>query len=138
MTLDDETVLDDFARDEDSEPSPRKQIDSVRTIYGTRKLRLPRDAQYGQPVLCDFGEARIGTSHKGLIQPEIYRAPEVLFDMGWGTSADMWNVAALVRCSGLPFIQKLTGRLGISWRISISSTPSTRMESRLRRTTSLK
>lgn len=27
----------------------------------------------GQPVLCEFGEARIGQSQKGLIQPRLYR-----------------------------------------------------------------
>lgn len=29
---------------------------------------------------------------KGNIQPNIYRAPEVLFEMPWGFTADIWNV----------------------------------------------
>lgn len=99
FTLDDESLLDDFEKAETDEPSATKTIDNGRTIYGTRKLGMPKDAQWGQPVLCDFGEARIGDSHKGLVQPELYRAPEVLFDMRWGSSADIWNVGALVSTS---------------------------------------
>ena len=51
---------------------------------------------FRSPVLCDFGEARIGQTHNGLIQPELYRAPEVLFNMEWNYSVDIWNVAVLV------------------------------------------
>jgi hypothetical protein len=98
LTIDDESILSDFERAEVEDPSPQKAIDDdVRTIYGSRKLGLPKNALWGQPVLCDFGEARIGEFHKGLIQPELYRAPEVLFDMKWSSSAEIWNVAVLVR-----------------------------------------
>ncbi|KAF2243251.1 kinase-like protein [Trematosphaeria pertusa] len=96
LTVDDESVLDDFERAETEEPSPTKVINDIRIIYSSRKLGLPRDSLWGQPVLCDFGEARIGESHRGLIQPELYRAPEVLFDMEWSSSVDIWNVAALI------------------------------------------
>ena len=97
LTLDDESVLLDFEKAEASDPLPSKVIDDDRTIYTSRKIGSPRDSLWGQPVLCDFGEARIGETHRGLIQPELYRAPEVLFDMGWDTSADIWKVAVLVR-----------------------------------------
>ncbi|KAF2004736.1 non-specific serine/threonine protein kinase [Amniculicola lignicola CBS 123094] len=96
LTVADESVLHDFEKAEAEKPSPAKVIDDVRTIYGSRKLGLPRDSLWGQPVLCDFGEARIGKSHRGLIQPDLYRAPEVLFEMEWSSSADIWNVAALI------------------------------------------
>jgi hypothetical protein len=96
LTISNESILWDFERAEIEEPSPMKVIDDVRAIYGSRRLGLPKDSLWGQPALCDFGEARIGGSHKGLIQPELYRAPEVLFDMGWNTSVDIWNVAVLV------------------------------------------
>lgn len=97
LTVGDESLLQDFEQAEINEPSPMKIIDDVRTIYGSRKLGLPKHSSWGQPVLCDFGEARIGEFHKGLIQPELYRAPEVLFDMKWSSSVDVWNVAVLVR-----------------------------------------
>ena len=99
LTVDDESILNDFEKAEADEPSPMKVIDDVRTIYGSRKLGLPTDSLWGQPVLCDFGEARIGESHRGLIQPELYRAPEVLFELEWRTSADIWNLAVLVSIS---------------------------------------
>ena len=45
-----------------------------------------------------LGSSR-GKYYRGLIQPELYRAPEVLFDMGWEASADILSVAILVRAS---------------------------------------
>ncbi|KAI6816005.1 hypothetical protein KC342_g15678 [Hortaea werneckii] len=97
LTIDDESLLPAFEQTEASDPSPQKVIDDTRIVYGSRKLDLPKDSLWGQPVLCDFGEARIGPGpHKGLIQPELYRAPEVLFDMGWDSSADIWNVAVMI------------------------------------------
>jgi len=101
LTLDDESILHDFEKAEADEPSPTKVIDDTRTIYGSRKFGLPKGSLWGQPVLCDFGEARIGGPHRGLIQPELYRAPEVLFDMEWSFSADIWNVAVLVSTSAI-------------------------------------
>ncbi|MCJ1367849.1 hypothetical protein MMC16_006985 [Acarospora aff. strigata] len=96
LTVDDESVLYDFEKAEAEKPSPTKVVDDARTIFGSRKLGLPRDSLWGQPVLCDFGESRIGESHRGLIQPELYRAPGVLFGMEWSSSADIWNVAVLI------------------------------------------
>ena len=29
------------------------------------------------------------------IQPEIYRAPEILLDMDWSYSVDIWNIGAM-------------------------------------------
>jgi hypothetical protein len=96
LTIDDETILEDFERTEKEEPSPMKIIDNHRIIYGSRSLRHPKDALWGHPVLCDFGETRIGDFHSGTIQPELYRAPEVLFEMRWNSSVDIWSVACLV------------------------------------------
>lgn len=89
LSIDDESLLPEFEQAEVEEPSPTKVIGETRTIYGSRKLGLPRNSLWGQPVLCDFGEARIGQTHKGLIQPELYRAPEVLFNMEWSYSVDI-------------------------------------------------
>lgn len=100
LTVDDESLLADFEASEAEDPSPAKIIDDTRRIYGSRALGLPKDACWGQPVLCDFGEARIGSVHRGLIQPELYRAPEVLFDMDWSSAVDIWNVAVLVSSVG--------------------------------------
>ncbi|RMD41700.1 hypothetical protein DV735_g3437, partial [Chaetothyriales sp. CBS 134920] len=96
LTIEDISLLTNFEQAEMENPSPTKLIDETRTIYGSRKLDLPKDSLWGQPVLCDFGEARLGWTHKGVIQPELYRAPEVLFNMEWGCSVDIWNVAVLI------------------------------------------
>ncbi|RMZ11506.1 hypothetical protein D0860_03379 [Hortaea werneckii] len=96
LTLDDDSLLPAFEQAEASDPSARKVIDDTRAIYGSRKLGLPKDALWGQLVLCDFGEARIGPGpHRGLIQPDLYHAPEVLFEMGWDSSADIWSVGVM-------------------------------------------
>lgn len=96
LTMADETILEDFEKAEAEDPSPCKVIDDTRTIYRSRTLRLPTGPLWGQPALCDFGEARIGDSHSGLIQPALYRAPETLFDMEWGSKIDIWSLATLV------------------------------------------
>lgn len=49
------------------------------------------------PILCDLGEARIGTEkQQGDIMPELYRAPEVLLGRYWDSKVDVWSVGMLV------------------------------------------
>lgn len=96
LSIEDETILTEFEEEEQEHPGPRKVVDNNRTIYTSRKLSLPGNDLWGQPVLCDLGEARIGNFHRGNIQPDIYKAPEVLFDMRWSFSADIWKVGAMV------------------------------------------
>jgi serine/threonine protein kinase len=98
MTINDISLLENFEKEEAETPSPSIVIDEVHTICGSRKFGRPTDGLWGQFTLCDFGETRIGKVHKGLIQPERYRAPEVLFGMEWDSIVDVWNVANLV-CS---------------------------------------
>jgi hypothetical protein len=52
----------------------------------------------GTPVLCDLGEARLGTDQQqGDNMPHIYRAPEVILNMTWDYKVDIWNVGMVVR-----------------------------------------
>ncbi|PYH83740.1 kinase-like protein [Aspergillus uvarum CBS 121591] len=95
LSIDDESMLTDFQKAEQQNHSPRKVIDESRTIYTSRNLRLPKDMLWGQPVLCDLGQAQIGQSHRGIIQPESFRAPEVLFDMDWGSGVDIWSLGVM-------------------------------------------
>ncbi len=81
LTMHDESVLDNFERAETEGLSPTKVINDTRIIYSSSKPGLPRNCLLGQPVLCDFGEAQIGESYRGLVQPELYRVPGVFFDM---------------------------------------------------------
>ena len=51
----------------------------------------------GPLVLCDLGEARVGSEkHEGDIMPGIYRAPEVVLEMAWDTKVDIWAVGVMV------------------------------------------
>ena len=60
LSIEDASMLTDLERDEGEEPCPRKVVDDARTIYTSRGFRHPKDGQWGIPVLCDFGEARLG------------------------------------------------------------------------------
>lgn len=52
---------------------------------------------YGDPMLCDFGEARTGSKQTPYnIQPEIYKAFETLMELEWGHPVDIWNAACVV------------------------------------------
>jgi serine/threonine-protein kinase SRPK3 len=96
LTIADESVLESVESAEAENRLLKKVVDNIRTIYSSHSLGLPKDAIWGEPVLCDFGEACIGKYHKGLIQLELYHATEVLFDMKWSLSVDIWSVAAMV------------------------------------------
>lgn len=99
LSLEDPTMLADFSTAEAEQPSARKKVGDSCVIYESRSFRPPhRDKGYGLPILCDFGESRIGETHETgpFVQPHIYRAPEVIFEMAWGSPIDIWNLGALV------------------------------------------
>ena len=127
LSIEDNTILSSFEKDELENPSPRK-IDGGRIIYKSRELRTPKT--HGRPVLCDFGDARMGsTMYHEDIQPYLYRAPEVLLRMKWNKKVDIWNVGVLVSSYILrvKFTNKLI-RSGIFSKTSIYSTLETKTE----------
>ena len=80
-----------FEEREFNSPSPRKIADN-RVTHISRPL-VPVIYNYGQPVLCDFGEARFGDYDPTAdIQPYQYRAPELILDIPFDQMADIWNV----------------------------------------------
>ncbi|EXK83274.1 CMGC/SRPK protein kinase [Fusarium oxysporum f. sp. raphani 54005] len=90
----DDSVFTAFEEEELSDPTPRKEVDG-RTIYISRELRKPKD--YGAPVLCDFGSAVPGdVEHCEDIQPDIYRAPEVILQAPWSYKVDIWNAGCMI------------------------------------------
>ncbi|KAK1143748.1 hypothetical protein N8T08_006149 [Aspergillus melleus] len=92
LGIKDESILSKFEQAELESPVPRKTLGD-RTIYLSRPLPI----SFGTPVLCDLGEARIGTDHQqGDIMPDIYRAPEVILDMTWDYKVDIWNVGMVI------------------------------------------
>ncbi|TDL14150.1 kinase-like protein [Rickenella mellea] len=96
----DDSVFSDFEEEELRSPYPRKELDG-RTIYLTRDFRLPKEVC--APVLCDFGSAVPldgETEHREVIQPKVYRAPEVILEAPWTYSVDIWNAGCMVSVDG--------------------------------------
>ncbi|KAI1878991.1 hypothetical protein JX265_003168 [Neoarthrinium moseri] len=92
--IQDDSVFEAFEEEELQNPSPRKVL-TDRTVYASRALTMPRE--WGSPVLCDFGSAVSGeTEHLEDIQPDIYRAPEVILQIPWTYSVDIWNVGCMI------------------------------------------
>lgn len=98
LGINDDSVFTDFEEKELQRPVPRKEIitdTDKRTIYVSRDLRIPKD--FSAPVLCDFGSAVPGDQYRSdLVQPNIYRAPEVILEAPWTYSIDIWNVGCMV------------------------------------------
>jgi hypothetical protein len=97
LSIEDPSVLEDFEEAERTNPCPRKVVDDERTIYASRNFRRPKDHAWGYPILCDFGEARIGGTYPyEEIQPEVYKAPEIIMQTDWSHRVDIWNTALVV------------------------------------------
>ncbi|KAE8145038.1 kinase-like domain-containing protein [Aspergillus avenaceus] len=93
----DDSIYREWENEEEAEPSPRKIVGSSSIVYKSRPfLRKKGWSGFGMPLLSDFGEARLGDVHTGLIQPDIYRAPEVILGMRWTSKVDIWNVGVLI------------------------------------------
>ena len=92
----DDTIFRQWDDNEITNPSPRKVTNNY-TVYQSRPFRFKKGwSGYGMPLLSDLGEARLGKVHNGLIQPRIYRAPEVILGLDWTSKVDIWNVGVLV------------------------------------------
>ncbi|RFN49799.1 serine threonine protein kinase, cmgc group [Fusarium flagelliforme] len=89
-----DSVFAKFEEQELQHPSLRKEVDG-RSIYATRELQMPKE--WGAPVLCDLGSAVSGNlEHTEDIQPDIYRAPEVIIEAPWTYKVDIWNVGCMI------------------------------------------
>lgn len=98
--FEDNSVFEDYENAELEKPSPRKEAQG-RTIYVSRQLRMPKEI--GAPVLCDFGSAVSGDEERlEDVQPDIYRAPEVILEAPWTSSIDIWNTGCMVRWRAKP------------------------------------
>jgi serine/threonine-protein kinase SRPK3 len=92
----DQSVLTEFEKEELDELSPKKEFNGS-IIHLSRAMGMPR--AFGAPVLCDFGSAvplDDGLEHREDIQPNVYRAPEIVLDIPWTYSVDIWNVGCMV------------------------------------------
>ncbi|KAL3456637.1 kinase domain protein [Aspergillus heterothallicus] len=84
-----------FELADDLDPSPRKEIDG-RTIYLSQNLEMI-PGKIGAPVLCDFRSAVSGgVKHTEDVQPDVYRAPEIILEVPWSCSIDIWKVGCMI------------------------------------------
>ncbi|KAK7910605.1 hypothetical protein PG985_013086 [Apiospora marii] len=93
--INDDSVFTKFEEQELHHPSPRKLVDDGRrVIYSSRELQMPKD--WGAPILCDFGSAVVDDrEHLEDVQPDIYRAPEVILEAPWSNKIDIWNTGCM-------------------------------------------
>ncbi|KAJ5848441.1 hypothetical protein N7455_012398 [Penicillium solitum] len=92
--IDDDSVFSDFENNELQNPCPRKEVDG-RIIDTSRELRMLKIL--GAPILGDFGSAVMGDEqHSEDIQPDIYQAPEVILQVPWSYSVDIWSVGCVI------------------------------------------
>ncbi|KAF2215355.1 hypothetical protein CERZMDRAFT_110054 [Cercospora zeae-maydis SCOH1-5] len=92
LGMHDNSILAEFERGEQQDPSPRKETDD-RAIYVSRPMPLAK----GWPSLSDFSEARFGNvEHTDLVMPDVYRAPEVILGMSWSFPIDIWAFAMVL------------------------------------------
>ncbi|KAK3307672.1 kinase-like domain-containing protein [Chaetomium strumarium] len=93
--IEDDSVFATFEEQELLEPSARKLLDGNRAIYVSRELPMPK--KWGVPVLCDFGSAVPGgMEHSEDVQPDVYRAPEVILEAPWSYPIDIWNAGCMI------------------------------------------
>lgn len=97
----DDSIFHEWEQEEANDPSPRKISDGANnyTVYQPRLFHPTKgwNRSFGMLLLSDFREARLEKGvHDGLVQPDIYRAPEVILGLRWTSKVDIWNVGVLV------------------------------------------
>ena len=91
-------VIWELVKAEAKDPSPRKEVGGGKTIH-TRRAFGPMRSAPRAPKIADFGlsvHGDVEEPYYHTIQPEIYRAPEVVLRAGWTYSADIWNLGVVV------------------------------------------
>lgn len=95
LGLADSSVVEQLDTKEITASSFYKSVNGY-TLYKSANFDIP--TRFGRPILCDFSLARNGqVEHCHDIQPDPYRAPEVILEMPWGYAVDIWNVGVMVR-----------------------------------------
>ncbi|KAJ1324911.1 serine/threonine-protein kinase SRPK3 [Microdochium nivale] len=92
LSTEEPQVWVDLVKEEWADPSPRK-VAPDRVIYVSRIPDIPED---GRPVICDFGEARVGAGpFTGEVMPDLYRVPEIILYIPWAEKIDIWSTGLL-------------------------------------------
>lgn len=90
IAITDDLVLSMVEKNEIQKPSARKRVGDT-IIYVSRYML----GGAGPLTICDLGQARISSEHRGSAMPVQYRAPEVILNMTWGNAVDAWSVGLL-------------------------------------------
>lgn len=99
-------MLESFVKIQLQHESPCKDSNG-RLLFESKNNFGPLKSHAVFPKIADFGLAQevndpqIPFIHP--IQPDHYRAPEVIVGGGWGCSADIWNLGVLVMLSRLRY-----------------------------------
>lgn len=105
ITFEDPAVLSDFMNSRLDIPMQYKPDPSGRPIYLCQNDFGPLRKLNNIPKIVDFGlSTRLDKQDDyGVypIQPDHYRAPEVILGCRWNMSADIWNLGILVRSISL-------------------------------------
>lgn len=96
LKLESSAILEQDAREEWNNPLPQKDVEG-RTIYLSRNNYGRLRKLIGAVQIMDFDLAVRGDiEQSGPISAEIYRAPEVVLDIGYSYSADIWSLGVMV------------------------------------------
>ncbi|KAJ2977856.1 hypothetical protein NUW58_g7680 [Xylaria curta] len=101
VTLENETILEDFVRSQKKNPQPRHvRTEDGRTTYLSLNNFGPLQGPKLLPKLADFNLAFpglvTGRGHLSAIQSHRFRAPEVILGCPWSFSVDIWNLGLLM------------------------------------------
>ncbi|KAF7118433.1 hypothetical protein CNMCM5793_007950 [Aspergillus hiratsukae] len=99
VTFEDPAVLEDFMNSQFDQPMQYKIDSTGRPVYRCHNDFGPLRNLVNIPKIVDFGLAtRLDCDDWGIypIQPDHYRAPEVILGCGWRMSADIWNLGVLL------------------------------------------
>ena len=96
INFEDKFVLKDAAEHFQRAELPFKQSDDRRIFQSCNNFG-PLRSYTTPPIIADFGLAVGGDFGAQPIQPDAYRAPEVILGCGWSKTTDLWNLGHLVR-----------------------------------------
>ncbi|KMP07488.1 hypothetical protein CIHG_00348 [Coccidioides immitis H538.4] len=98
LGFEDSGVLESYARQQESNPAPFWD-DGGRPVFQSRPDFGHLRKGVGLVQISDFSAAVFGNvpkPHNHDIQPQPFRAPEVLLKATWTYSADIWNLGTMV------------------------------------------
>lgn len=113
MSFENENILSAFVKQQTNDLPMQYKVDSMtgRTVYRChndfgaldwRQLKnmVPKIADFGLSIRLSDNFSNEGNVGEQIgiypIQPDHYRAPEVIFGCGWGYKADIWNFCVMV------------------------------------------